>query len=174
MDRSVPFCFSEAHRKCLRVVLERIIGYYGARIISLVVYGSYARGEPRFDSDLDLLIVLESNTWSRRSERTEEFVMRIEQACDQGLQELYEDGISMELSPVILTRREAQSFLPLYLDMVNSSLIVLDHEGFIEGILKKVERQMARWGSERIGVASQWLWEIRPGLKWNEVLQYDE
>jgi hypothetical protein len=100
--------------------------------------------------------------------------MRIEQACDQGLQELYEDGISMELSPVILTRREAQSFLPLYLDMVKSSLIVLDHEGFIEGILKKVERQMARWGSERIGVSGQWLWEIRPGLKWNEVLQYDE
>jgi predicted nucleotidyltransferase len=174
MERSIPFFFTEVHRKCLGVVLQRIIDYYGARMVALVVYGSYARREPRFDSDLDLLIVLGSNSWSRLSERTEEFVINIEQPCDENLQELYEEGISMELSPLILARDEAENFLPLYLDMVNNSLIIEDHEGFIEGVLEKVKRQMARWGSERINVSGHWLWEIRPGLKWNEVLQYDE
>lgn len=174
MGQTVPFFFTEAHRKCLDIVLRRILDYYGARLVSLVVFGSYARQEPRLDSDLDLLIVLGARSWSRLSERTEEFVTNVERPCDEDLQQLYEEGISMELSPLILARDEAQSFLPLYLDMVSDSLIIEDHEGFFEGVLEKVKRQMAQWGSERVNVGGHWLWEIRPGLKWNEVLHYDE
>ncbi|MBM3790976.1 MAG: hypothetical protein FJW35_11605 [Acidobacteria bacterium] len=62
----------------------------------------------------DLLIVLGSGTWSRLSERTEEFVANVEQPCDQDMQQLFEVGISAELSPIILTRDEAQNFLPLF------------------------------------------------------------
>jgi hypothetical protein len=154
--------------------LRRIADYYGARMMSLVVFGSYARGEQRLNSDLDLLIVLRSGSWSYRSERTEEFVRSVEQPCDSDLQALFENGISMELSPIILTHGEAQCFLPLYLDMVNNSLIIEDREEFFAGVLGKVKRQMARWGSEHIKVSGHWLWEIRPGLKWDEVLHYDE
>jgi len=174
MDQAMPFSFTGLHRDCLAVVLRSIVDYYGERMVSLVVFGSYARREPRFDSDLDLLIVLSSGNWSRRSERTEEFVINVEQPCDEHLQKLFEAGISMDLSPMILTRDEAQGFLPLYLDMVSHCLIIEDHEGFIESVLEKVKQQMARWGSERMNVGGHWLWEIRPGLKWNEVLRYDE
>ncbi|MFH1574299.1 MAG: hypothetical protein ABIG68_09965 [Acidobacteriota bacterium] len=122
----------------------------------------------------DLLIVLRSGTWSRLSERTEEFVANVEQPCDQDLQQLFEEGISMELSPIILTRDEAQHFLPPYLDMASNCLIIEDQEGFFERVLERVRRQMARWGSERNSVSGHLLWEIPPGLKWNEVLHYDE
>jgi predicted nucleotidyltransferase len=154
--------------------LRRIVDYYSASLVTLAVFGSYARREPRFDSDLDLLIVLRSGTWSRLSERTEEFVANVELPCDEDLQKLFEEGILMELSPIILTREEAQGFSPLYLDMTSNCLILEDHEGFLESVLEKVKQQMARWGSERINVSGHWLWEIRPGLKWNEVLHYDE
>jgi predicted nucleotidyltransferase len=174
IDQTVPLFFTDLHRKCLAAILRTIADYYGERMVSLVVFGSYARREPRFDSDLDLLIVLKSGSWSRLSERTEEFVTNVEQPCDEGLQLLFEEGISMELSPLILTRDEAQNFLPLYLDMVSNSLIIEDHEGFFAGVIEKVKQQMARWGSERINVSGHWLWEIRPGLKWDEVLSYDE
>ena len=174
MNEPAPFFFTDLHRNCLALILRRINDYYGARLVSLAVFGSYARREPRCDSDLDLLLVLNSGTWSRLSERNEEFVTSVEQPCDDDLQRLFETGISMELSPIILTRDEAQCFSPLYLDMASDCLIVLDQEGFLEGILEKVKQRMTRWGSERVNVSGHWLWIIRPGLKWNEVLHYDE
>lgn len=174
VNQSLSCVFTELHRKCLALVLRRIVDYYGARLASLAVFGSYARGEPRFNSDLDLLIVLRSAAASRMSQRIQEFVANVEQPCDGELQRLFEEGISMELSPVILTRDEAQGFLPIYLDMASDCLMIEDREGFLAGVLEKVKRQMARWGSERIAVSGHWLWEIRPGLKWNEVIHYDE
>lgn len=174
MNQSIPSFFTDFHRNCVSGILRKIAEYYGGRMISLVVFGSYARGEQRLNSDLDLLIILRSGSWSHLSERNEEFVINVEQPCDGDLQVLFENGISMELSPIILTNEEAQCFLPLYLDMVNNSLIIEDREGFFAGVLEKVKRQMIRWGSERINVSGHWLWEIRPGLKWNEVLHYDE
>jgi uncharacterized protein len=173
IDQPLPF-FTGLHRDCLSLVLRRIADYYGTRLVSLAVFGSYARGKPRFGSDLDLLIILTQATWSRLSERTEEFVTNVEQPCDDDLQKLFEAGISMDISPIVLTRHEAQGFLPLYLDMVSNCLIIEDREGFLEIVLEEVKQRMARWGSERISVSGHWLWEIHPGLKWNEVLHYDE
>jgi predicted nucleotidyltransferase len=174
MNRSVLVSFSGLHKDCTDLVLRRIVDYYGARLVSLAVFGSYARGEPRLDSDLDLFIVLRSATRARLSARTEEFVTNIEQPCDEDLQRLYDEGISMDLSPIILARNEAQGFLPLYLDMTSNCLTIVDHDGFLETILEKVKLQMARWGRARIDASGHWLWEIHPGLRWNEVLHYDE
>ena len=170
----VPFSFTDLHKECLSLVFRRIVDYYGARLVSLIVFGCYAFGKPRFDSDLDLLIVMRSGYWSRLSERTKEFVSNVEQSCGAQLQRLFEEGISMDLSPIILTPDEAQRFLPIYLDMADQCLIVHDVDEFFAGVLEKVKRQMARWGSERRNVSGHWLWEIRPGLKWHEVLRYDE
>jgi len=174
MDQSALFSFTDFHKKCLAEVLDRIVEYYNDRLVSLAVFGSYARRAPRFDSDLDLLVVLNSPAWSRRSQRTEEFVGHIEQHCDACLQELFDQGICMDLSPIILTRTEAQAFLPLYLDMASNCHYLIDRDHFLQRVLERVRQKLARWGSRRIQVSGHWLWEIRPGLKWEEVLRYDE
>jgi len=174
MNPNMPFFFDDPHRRCVALVLRRIVDYYGTRLVSLAVFGSYARGQPRLNSDLDLLLILEPAAWSRLSERTEEFDDAVEQHCDRELQELFDKGIAMELSPIILTRNEAESFMPIYLDMANDCVIIEDRDSFLGGILEKVKERMGRWGSRRVVAGCSWVWEIRPGLKWNEVLRYDE
>jgi predicted nucleotidyltransferase len=42
--------------KLQRELLKAIKDFYGDRLVSLVVYGSAARGTQRFDSDLDFLL----------------------------------------------------------------------------------------------------------------------
>ena len=71
VEELVPFSFTDLHKECLSLVFRRIVDYYGARLVSLLVFGCNAFGKPRFDSDLDLLIVMRSGYWSRLSERTE-------------------------------------------------------------------------------------------------------
>lgn len=38
--------------------LDRAAGYFGDRYRRAILYGSYARGEPKGDSDIDILLVL--------------------------------------------------------------------------------------------------------------------
>ncbi|MEM2550444.1 MAG: nucleotidyltransferase domain-containing protein, partial [Nitrososphaerota archaeon] len=42
----------------LSLLVERLLERFGSDLVSVVVYGSVARGEARRDSDVDLLIVL--------------------------------------------------------------------------------------------------------------------
>jgi len=43
-----------------KVLVEAFLRVFGDRLVSLVLYGSYARGDFREDSDIDLIVVLSS------------------------------------------------------------------------------------------------------------------
>ncbi|HEX3682475.1 MAG TPA: nucleotidyltransferase domain-containing protein [Bryobacteraceae bacterium] len=59
----------------LRSELEKL---YGERLRGLYLYGSYARGEQQWDSDLDVLIVLDRiDSYGAEISRTGEFVARL-------------------------------------------------------------------------------------------------
>lgn len=45
-------------RAVLREVKERLERLYKERLVSVILYGSYARGEALKDSDIDLVVVL--------------------------------------------------------------------------------------------------------------------
>ena len=47
----------EAFRDLEEKLLDAVRSFYGDRLVSLVLYGSVARGTQRFDSDVDLLVV---------------------------------------------------------------------------------------------------------------------
>lgn len=49
----------EKFTKILEVLLEEIRTFYGDRLVSVVVFGSVARGNYREDSDIDVLIIAE-------------------------------------------------------------------------------------------------------------------
>ncbi|HDN73707.1 MAG TPA: nucleotidyltransferase domain-containing protein, partial [Archaeoglobus sp.] len=50
---------AEPYRSILKALLEALRKRFGDKLISLVVYGSVARGEFRRDSDLDILVIIE-------------------------------------------------------------------------------------------------------------------
>ena len=59
----------------LKVGLIRI---YGERLKGVYIYGSYARGEERNDSDIDVMIVLEDyDSYGKEIDRTGELVSRL-------------------------------------------------------------------------------------------------
>ena len=76
----------EPYKTLIERLIEALKRKYGGKFISLVVFGSVARGEARKDSDVDLLLVIDSIP-KRRLERQKEF-MEIEKELEGYLNEL--------------------------------------------------------------------------------------
>ena len=72
-----------AYEAILADLVEACLRHYGDRLASVAVYGSVGRGTPRFDSDVDLLIVAEGLP-ARRFPRVEDF-RAVEEAVAPGL-----------------------------------------------------------------------------------------
>ena len=152
--------FNSTHQKLILDILERIKSVYKARLVSLVVYGSYARNEAKLNSDLDMLLILRQA--GRLRKEIDAFYDNIEEPFDETLQYLFEHyGINLELSPLILTEENSRYFQPLYFDMIEHSEIIYDSDRYFENLLKKVKETKENNNFTKETVGNTYLWDFR-------------
>ncbi len=61
-------------KKILSELKQGLIKLYGDRLVDVLLYGSYARGEQRSDSDIDVAVILKENVNSfKEIDRITEF-----------------------------------------------------------------------------------------------------
>lgn len=140
----------------------------GENLVSLVLYGSVARGDYRPDSDVDLLVVCEtlpSNRWQRWDP-----ILAVEERLRQ---EFSGPGSAPlpYLSIILKDRREAAYHSPLYLDLTEDARILLDRGGFFEGVLEEIRLRLKALGSQRKFLGEGWYWDLKPDLKPGEVVE---
>ncbi|MCU0351333.1 MAG: nucleotidyltransferase domain-containing protein [Flavobacterium sp.] len=66
--------------------------YYGERLVKVILYGSYARGNPNADSDIDFLVVLKDNKISKFAE--------IEAITEQVFAWLLNNNLDISYTPI--------------------------------------------------------------------------
>ncbi|MDP2936093.1 MAG: nucleotidyltransferase domain-containing protein [Dehalococcoidia bacterium] len=156
--------------------LERLVSRFrelleehlGENLVSLILFGSVARGDYRPDSDVDLLLVCEtlpSNRWQRWDPiLAVEERLRKEFSSPGGLPLPY-------ISVILKERREAAYHSPLYLDLTEDARILLDRGGFFEGVLEEIRLRLKELGSQRKFLGEGWYWDLKPDLKPGEVVE---
>ncbi|MHA1328308.1 MAG: nucleotidyltransferase domain-containing protein [Promethearchaeota archaeon] len=155
---------SETYKTILRELLQKLKQEWKGNLISLVLYGSVARGDFNENSDIDLLIVCE-NLPKSISKRIEMF-LEIEDELQ--LEKYHEKGFHVDFSTILRTKKEAENLIPLYLDMVDDAVILYDKNNFFNNVLNRLREQLKKLGAKRIYIGKKWYWDLKPDYKFGE------
>jgi uncharacterized protein len=161
--------FHERIQQLEKEVAAACLACYRERLVSVVLFGSMARGTARFDSDLDLLIVARALP-AGRMQRMAEFEC-VEEALAPLLSKLQHDGIFTSVSPIFKTTTEADAGSPLFFDMVDDARILFDPEHFFSGLLQRLRARLAQLGAKRIWRGNSWHWDLKADYKPGEVFE---
>ncbi len=149
----------------LRMASEAWRARLGERLVSLVLFGSVARGRPNAGSDIDILVIAEGFPRALRERR-------------RPLLEEWERIRSLEGLPraewnlVTKSPEEARFHSPLYLDIVEDGILLVDRDGFFAGILHEIRARMRALGSRRIFLSDgSWFWDLKPDFRFGEVVE---
>ena len=151
----------------MRKVMAAYLRYLGDKLVSLVLFGSRARGDAQETSDYDLFIVahdLPAKPWDRQ------LFLRKPLA-----------PFRESFSVVGRTTEEFEAALPsLYLDLAVDGLILFDRNDYIAAKFRRIKELIAQAGlrREKIDGELMWLWDrpVRPGweLEWEGFVEFAE
>ena len=156
----------------LEALLNELKKRFGKRLVSLVVFGSVARGTMKSDSDLDLLIVAQGLPRGRI--RRGLLFYEIEEALAPLLEKvgaLWK--VRVCFSPILKTPEEAQRIVPLYLDLVEDAVLVFDRNEFFETVLRRLKQWLQELGAQRVWMGRKWYWVLKPEFEFGEVIELE-
>lgn len=153
---------AERYTEALREVL-------GENLVSVVLFGSVARGEADKTSDIDLFIVAKRLPRGRFARL--EYLGEARAKVEPLLEQLQDENIWADFTEVIKTKEEAERIRPLYLDMVEDAVFLHDKGGFFRSILERLRRRLEELGSRRIRTDEGWYWDLKPDLEPGEVFE---
>lgn len=142
---------------------------YADRLVSLIGYGSVARGKFHPSSDFDLLVILDPWHGDNRT-RWEEF-RAVETAIEPEISACREKGWEARLSPVFKSCQDAEYGSPLFLDMVEDGRILFDRDDFFARRLDRLRERLRELGSQRIWEGETWYWDLKPDWKPGDVIE---
>jgi hypothetical protein len=161
----LPAQLPTAFRRAVAEASAQWIRGMGDRLVSLVLFGSAARGEATSESDIDLLVVASGFPRSLRDRRQELLDLWYEAPESR-------DALGVTWGLVTKTLQEAAHHSPLYLDMVEDAIILHDREGFFAGVLDSMRARMRLLGSRRVFLADgSWYWDLKPDYRFGEVIE---
>ena len=162
---TLPASVAEPARSALVAATDAWCALLGPRLHSLVLFGSVARGRSTARSDIDLLVIADGFPRSLRERRCPLLAAWSRVRARQGLP-------AVEWNLVTKSPEEARRHSPLYLDIVEDGILLIDRAGFFRTVLDGMRARMQQIGSQRVFLDDgRWYWDLKPDFRFGEVVQ---
>lgn len=148
---------------------DHLAGALGDRLVAVVLFGSVARGDAGAGSDVDLLIVardLPEGQFARKG-----LLAAADLAFEADVAAAEAEGVEVRLARLVRTPEEAARVIPLYLDMTEDAVLLLDRGGFFAGVLDRLRASLRRYGAKRVRLGSTWYWDLKPDFVPGDVVE---
>lgn len=153
------------YQELLNAFCTRIQDTLDDQLISVVLYGSVARGTAQPDSDVDVLIVLRktSPVYHERLAPLLDIIRDLRR--EPVWQQFHIHGIEPYLSVVVLSQVEALENHYLFLDMIDEAIVLFDRNGFFKKRLEAFKERLRALGAKRVQIQDGWYWDLTPDLQ---------
>lgn len=139
--------------------LEGLGDRFGADLVSVVVFGSWARGDATPESDI---LIVARGLPTNRFER----YRGLRDAARSVSNEFVE-----KVAPILATPEEAERVKPYYLGMLSGHEILRDTDGFFAAVLDRLRQRLAELGSRRYVDGDGYeYWDLKPDWKPGDVV----
>jgi hypothetical protein len=154
----LPVAFGVDLRRYVDVLQRR----FSDDLVSVVLFGSRARGDARPESGIDVLVVVRDLP-QRRWDRYEGIPARGREVSEE-----FGDAVT----PILLTPEEAQHMKPYYLGMLSGHVLVRDEGGLFAGVLDRLRCRLDELGSRRyVDEDGYEYWDLKPDWKLGDVIE---
>lgn len=152
-------------------ILDEIVAacghVYAEHLDGVVVFGSVARGTMRADSDIDLLVVVESLP-DGRIPRMDDFD-EVEAAVSHAMAAAADLGVTTRISPIVRTLDECRSGGFLLYDIACDGRVLVDRVGAVDALLSEVRDRIRKRGARRETRGRRY-WVLEPDLEPGDVV----
>lgn len=157
------------YRDFLQVFLEKLGSNMKNNLLSMVLYGSAARGNAHRESDIDLLILYRKGN----TDTGEAYAASvIESRESPEYRALFEKGIYAEISPLFMTRKELKTNPLILLDIMDEGIVLFERNFCFTRLVKKMRKEIKKMGSRKVTLPDgSWYWELKPGWKPGELIE---
>lgn len=130
------------------------------KIISIALFGSFARGSPEKNSDIDLLLVGDfEGSFGKRNAFLSPLYLKVRRKYEY----LSKDGYSVCIQFYPLSPEEIRKHPPIMLDMVEDAKLLFDANNFLRNELEIIRKTLRELGSKRIFIdKNRWYWRLHP------------
>lgn len=156
----------------INMILSSLKNRLGDALVSVVLFGSVARGEADEGSDIDLLVV--SKHFDEHYGDRFLLFNEVERELlnSEPRRRLRRSGFGTLISPVPLTPEEVGRNPPILLDILTDGIIQHDKGDFIKGRLAELERKLRTLKARKVRLPSGgWYWNLKPDYKLGEVVE---
>src|SRR5262245_29077637 len=124
---------SKTHLEWAKTFAELLNQHFNEKLISVLIFGSVATGTEKPDSDIDLLIVLKGLQGGRYQRRS------ILDPVYEKWSQLDRNEVIPFLSTILKTPEEAQRLTPIYFDMTDRHITIIDKNDFMKNVLAQIK-----------------------------------
>ncbi len=153
------------YKQILNKFKLKLLARFKDDLISLVLFGSVARGTARKESDIDILIILK--------DAPDSYYDRLKPVIDIELDMRNDiEGMPPVFSSIILSLDEAKQNRNIFLDLIDHSIILYDTNNFFKNRLSELKNRLIQLGSKKVILDDDtWYWNLKPDIEAGEIIE---